>query len=234
MTKPTGRLAVVTGAARGLGLETCRQLAALGHKVVLTARTQDTVDAGLKALGLAPAQGHTLDVGDERSVEAFFAWLAGSHGHADILVNNAGRTFGKWGDGIAAVPAARMLEAIDNNALGAWRTIRAALPAMNRAGYGRIVNVSSGMGQLTDMNGGSAAYRISKTAMNAVTRIAAAEAKGNVKINSVCPGWVRTDMGGQSAPRDVATGAAGIVWAATLPDNGPSGGFFRDRQAIAW
>jgi NAD(P)-dependent dehydrogenase (short-subunit alcohol dehydrogenase family) len=112
--------------------------------------------------------------------------------------------------------------------------IQHALPAMNSHGWGRIVNISSGMGQLSEMGGGSVAYRLSKTAMNAITRFANAEAKPNVKINSICPGWVRTDMGGASAPRTLEQGASGVVWAATLPDNGPSGGFFRDGKAIAW
>lgn len=234
MAKPTTLLAVVTGASRGLGLQTCRELARLGHKVMLTARTKEAVASGMKALDAAGADGHVLDVASDKSVETFFAWLAKTHGAAGILVNNAGRTFGRWGDGLAGTPAERMAEAIDNNALGAWRTIRAALPAMNDAGYGRIVNVSSGMGQLSDMNGGAAAYRISKTALNAVTRIAANEAKGNVLVNSVCPGWVRTDMGGSGAPRGLDEGARGIVWAATLPPGGPNGGFFRDGEAIAW
>jgi NAD(P)-dependent dehydrogenase (short-subunit alcohol dehydrogenase family) len=105
---------------------------------------------------------------------------------------------------------------------------------MNEAGFGRVVNVSSGLGALTDMDGGWAAYRISKTALNGVTRVFAAEAGPNVKINSVCPGWVRTDMGGPDADRSVTEGAAGIVWAATLPEHGPSGGFFRDGKAIDW
>jgi NAD(P)-dependent dehydrogenase (short-subunit alcohol dehydrogenase family) len=127
-----------------------------------------------------------------------------------------------------------ILDAVDNNALGALRMIRRALPAMNRNRYGRIVNVSTGMSSLSDMGGGSVPYRISKTALNAITRVAHAEAGRNVKVNSVCPGWVRTDMGGASAPRGVAKGAAGIVWAATLPDDGPSGGFFRDGKAVDW
>jgi len=227
------RIAVVTGASRGLGLETCRQLAAQGYRVILTARDEAAIQRGVAALkGGADVEGHPLDVSSDGSVDAFFAWLAKAHGRIDVLVNNAGRTYGGWSERLP--DAAAMAAAIDNNALGGWRMILRALPMMNDAGYGRIVNVSSGMGALTDMNGGSAAYRISKTALNAVTRIASNEAGANVKINSVCPGWVRTDMGGQGATLSAEQGASGIIWAATLPDDGPNGGFFRHGKPIAW
>jgi NAD(P)-dependent dehydrogenase (short-subunit alcohol dehydrogenase family) len=230
---PQQRIAVITGAGRGLGLETARGLAAKGYRVVITARTKTAVARGLKGLG-SEGDGRILDVQSDASVDAFFDWLMKTHGRIDVLVNNAGRLYDGYSDGLAASDPKTILEAIDNNALGALRTIRRALPVMNEAGYGRIVNVSSGMGQLSDMGGGSPAYRLSKVAMNAITRIAHAEAKGDVKVNSVCPGWVRTDMGGSSAPRSVEQGAAGILWAATLPKSGPSGGFYRDGKKIEW
>jgi NAD(P)-dependent dehydrogenase (short-subunit alcohol dehydrogenase family) len=231
----TAKIAVVTGASTGLGLETCRVLAGQGMHVVLTARTPEKVEAGLAALGHpANAEGQVVDVADDGSVAAFFDWLTKTHGRIDILVNNAGRVYGGWGRNLAGTDAATIAAAIDNNTLGAYRMIRRALPQMNAQGYGRIVNVSSGMGQLSDMNGGAIPYRLSKTALNAVTRIAAAEAGANVKVNSVCPGWVRTGMGSEAAPRSVGEGAMGIVWAATLTDDGPSGGFFRDGKPIDW
>lgn len=131
--------------------------------------------------------------------------------------------------------AAEDIQALfDNNALSAWRMVQKAVPLMNQRGYGRIVNVSSGMGALKDMNSGSVPYRISKTAMNAITRIVSNEVTGDVKINSVCPGWVRTELGGDNARRSLSEGAAGIVWAATLPADGPNGGFFRDGKPIDW
>ena len=124
-------------------------------------------------------------------------------------------------------------QAMETNTYGALRLAQALIPLME--GQGTVVNVSSGMGQLSDMNGCCPAYRLSKTALNAVTRILADELKDSgIKINSVCPGWVRTDMGGDNADRPVAEGAAGIVWAACLPEDGPSGGFFRDGQPIPW
>lgn len=229
------RIAVVTGASRGLGLETCRELAARSIHVVLTARTGEAIAGALASIANpANIEGRPLDVSDDAAVEAFFDWLAKRHGRIDILVNNAGRTFGGWGRNLAGTDPDTVAQALNNNTLGAYRMIRHALPLMNEAGYGRIVNVSTGMGQLSEMNGGAIPYRISKTALNAVTRVAHAEAKRNVKVNSVCPGWVRTEMGGPSATRSLEQGVAGIVWAATLPDDGPAGGFFRDGLPIDW
>ncbi len=225
--------AVVTGSAQGLGLETCRRLLEAGHAVTLTARSAEAVDAGLDALGRPEnLDGAVLDVSDDASVDAFFADRTEP---VDILVNNAGRIYGAYAATFENVTPADMLDTLDNNAVSAYRMIRAALPGMNERGWGRIVNVSSGLGSLMDgMGPGAVNYRVSKTAMNAVTLIAHNAAHEGVKVNSVCPGWVRTALGGDEAPRDVATGADGIVWAATLPDDGPSGGFFRDGKQIDW
>lgn len=231
------RIALVTGASRGLGLETCRQLGARGVSVVLTARTPEAVEEGLRSLGGEGPNlnGAVLDISTDASVDGFFERFWADRDRVDILVNNAARTFGSLGgSSIEDVTPGMLLEAVDNNAVGAYRLIRRLLPAMNRNGYGRIVNISTGMAGLSEMNGGSVAYRVSKTALNAITRVAHAEAGPDVKVNSVCPGWVRTDMGGRSAPRSLAQGASGVVWAATLPDDGPSGGFFRDGKPIAW
>jgi NAD(P)-dependent dehydrogenase (short-subunit alcohol dehydrogenase family) len=230
---PDTRIAVVTGAGRGIGFETCRQLLAHGMTVVITARTAFVAKAAVEKLtGSGTTISEELDISSDESVEDFFARFRSRYDRLDVLVNNAARVYGRAG--FATVSTETILDAVDNNALGALRMIRRALPAMNRNRYGRIVNVSTGMSSLSDMGGGSVPYRISKTALNAITRVAHAEAGRNVKVNSVCPSWVRTDMGGASAPRGVAKGAAGIVWAATLPDDGPSGGFFRDGKAVDW
>jgi NAD(P)-dependent dehydrogenase (short-subunit alcohol dehydrogenase family) len=229
------RVAVITGASQGLGLETARQLLEDGLTVVLTARNNDAGKQGLSELGEnRSASFDILDVADQSSVDAFFDRLLAKHGRIDVLVNNAGRIYGGYGTSVVDTSVDLIAEAFNNNALGALRMIQKALPEMNRSGYGRIVNVSTGMGALNEMGTGAVPYRISKTAMNAITRITAGEAAENVKVNSVCPGWVRTEMGGPGATRSVREGAAGIVWAATLPDSGPSGGFFRDGKPIAW
>jgi NAD(P)-dependent dehydrogenase (short-subunit alcohol dehydrogenase family) len=228
----TMRVAVITGAAKGLGLETARQLSELGLRTVLTGRTDTALAAA--AASIPGAEWHALDVADDASVATFFDWLERSHGRLDVLVNNAGRIYGAHRRTLLDTDAATVAEAIDNNALGALRMMQRALPMMGRHGYGRIVNVSSGMGALTDMGSGSVPYRVSKAALNALTILAAHEAPTGVKVNAVCPGWVRTDMGGPGASRDVASGASGIVWAATLPEDGPTGGFFRDGRPIAW
>jgi NAD(P)-dependent dehydrogenase (short-subunit alcohol dehydrogenase family) len=233
----TQRIAVVTGANRGLGLATCRELARRGQRVVLTARDAgqaQSAAAQLRAEGL-DVTAATLDVSSDASVEAFARRIEKELGRLDVLVNNAGAIFEQKGSRATTEVSPEILaRTFDTNTLGAYRLTRLFLPQMNRAGYGRVVNVSSGMGGITEMGGGSPAYRVSKAALNALTRIFHAEAGKNVKVNSVCPGWVRTDMGGAGATRNLEQGIAGIVWAATLPDIGPSGGFFRDGQPIAF
>jgi NAD(P)-dependent dehydrogenase (short-subunit alcohol dehydrogenase family) len=228
-----GRVALVTGANRGIGLEVTRQLAAKGYTVVLGSRDE--------AAGRAAAEGidgrvlvHQLDVSDEASIDGAFDWVESELGRLDVLVNNAGIAPHDQGSGVDPnLDAVR--EGLETNTFGAWRAARRAIPLMRRNGYGRIVNVSSGAGQLSDMNGGMPAYRISKTALNAVTRVINDEVRDSgILVNSVCPGWVRTDMGGSSARLSVEEGADTPVWLATLPDDGPSGGFFRNREPIPW
>ena len=225
-------VAVVTGAFQGVGLEVARELLARGHHVILTARAADRAQAAAETLEGDHVEDDALDVAEDGSVDAFFERLRARHGRIDVLVNNAGRGFDAGASTLWNTPAARMLEAIGNNAMGAWRTIRRALPVMNERGFGRIANVSSGMGSLGDGGDGAVAYRISKTALNAVTVLASREAKEDVKLNAVCPGWARTEMGGPSATRDVAQGAASVMWAVRLDRDGPNGGFFRDGSRL--
>ena len=177
---------------------------------------------------------HELDVTDHGSITKFAEYIQQEFGRVDILVNNAGVFIDreKLGINVDRETVRRTMEA---NAFGPLFLSQALIPFMKRHHYGRIVNVSSGLGQLTDMGGGYPSYRMSKSCLSAVTRILADELKGtNILVNSVCPGWVRTDMGGSDAERSVEKGAETAVWLALLPDGGPSGQFFRDKKVIPW
>lgn len=234
-------VAVVTGANRGLGFETCRQLAKCGYRVVLTSRDtakgQDAA-ARLRRQDL-PVDYHPLDVTDADSIDRLAQAIERDYGRLDVLVNNAGVFLDSIGsddpaqDSVFDADLDMVRASMETNVYGPLRLCQVLIPLMR--GEGRVVNLSSGMGQLSDMNGCCPGYRLSKTAINAMTRIFADELKAtDVKVNSVCPGWVRTDMGGPAATRSVEQGAETIVWLATLPDTGPSGGFFRDKQPIPW
>ncbi|HET9120144.1 MAG TPA: SDR family oxidoreductase [Solirubrobacterales bacterium] len=220
------KVALVTGASRGIGAEVTRQLASdLGYVVFAGARDPDDVE---EADGIVPIE---LDVTDQGEVDDAQERIGSEVGHLDALVNNAG----VYGDpvGAADYDLERAHEVLEVNTFGPWRLIEAFLPLLRRSDAPRIVNVSSGAGQLADMNGGRGAYRVSKAALNALTRTLAWDER-DVKINVMCPGWVRTDMGGSGASRSVEEGADTAVWLATLPDDGPTGGFFRDRKPIPW
>ena len=206
----------------------CRQLSQRGYDVLLGARDPAKgARAALQVGGdITPV---ALDVADPESVQAAIAGID----RLDVLVNNAAILYDTWQRGIDA-DLDQVREALETNLLGAWRVTQAVLPLLRASPAARVVNVSSGAGALHDMGGGTPAYRTSKAALNALTRILAAELRGEgILVNAVCPGWVATDMGGAGG-RPVADGAAGIVWAATLPDDGPTSGFFRDERPIPW
>jgi len=232
------RVAVVTGANRGIGFEICRQLARRGGmRVVLTARNEAKGGAAAQKLrsdGL-DVDSHVLDVADEASIRALAGWLEATCKRCDVLVNNAGIMADPRGSRVLDSRLQTWRETLETNLIGPLILIQALVPLMKKHRYGRIVNLSSGQGQLADMGPGTPAYRVSKTALNALTRTLAAELTGSgILVNSMCPGWVKTDMGGAGAPRTVEQGADTAVWLATLPDGGPSGGFFRDRKPIPW
>lgn len=231
------RIAIVTGGNRGIGLEICRQLAARSDsRVLLTARN---VSAGKEATAQLIDDGgdvlfHELEVTDQNSIRRLVKHVADHYGRADILVNNAG-VYLDSGLALEQIDVGLVRQTFETNFFGPLRLSQAFLPLMKRHKYGRIVNLSSNMGSLTNMRGGAVGYRASKAALNALTRVLAAELAGtNILVNSVSPGWVRTDMGGPRASRSVAEGADTAVWLATLPDDAPTGGFFRDRQPVPW
>jgi NAD(P)-dependent dehydrogenase (short-subunit alcohol dehydrogenase family) len=226
------RIAVVTGANRGIGLEICRQLAQAGMHVILTARDEAKGKAAAKKLGV---ESHQLDVDSDESVKAFARWIKDTHGRCDVLVNNAGVMLDPRGSRVLDSKIETYRDTLETNLIGPLRMIQTIVPLMRKQGYGRIVNMSSGQGQLTEMGVGTPAYRVSKTALNALTRTTAADLHGTgILVNAMCPGWVRTDMGGSGAPRSVEQGADTALWLATLPEKGPSGGYFRDRKQIPW
>jgi NAD(P)-dependent dehydrogenase (short-subunit alcohol dehydrogenase family) len=228
-------VALVTGANRGIGLEVCRQLAHRQYTVVLGSRDPAKGEGAAHAidesgLSVLPYQ---LDVTDLESIERARAWLAQRLGRLDVLVNNAAVLYDTWQSALTA-ELGQVRAALDTNTFGAWNVVRAFLPLLRRSPHPRVVNVSSEAGSLATMDGGAPAYRLSKAALNALTRMLASELREErILVNAVCPGWVATDMGG-SGGRPVSEGAAGVVWAATLPDDGPTGGFFRDGRRLEW
>jgi NAD(P)-dependent dehydrogenase (short-subunit alcohol dehydrogenase family) len=233
---PSRRIAVVTGANRGIGFEICRQLARKGARVVLTARDEAKGRAAAETLAGEghEVRFHPLDVTQNESIDRFCAYVKDEVRGVDILVNNAGVLLDQRKLGLD-VPMAVVRETLETNLLGAWHLAQVLVPVMRWTNYGRIVNVSSGMGAMSEMAGGYPAYRISKASLNALTRILADELRGtNILVNAMCPGWVQTAMGGPRATVPVDKGADTAVWLATLPDGGPTGGFFRDRRPIPW
>ena len=229
-SRPSRPVALVTGANRGIGFEVSRQLAKAGMRIIMAARDPNKGEAAARRLAndgldVEPLE---LDVTDVARIAALRAPLS----RVDVLINNAGIDYDDDQTALSA-DLDRVRRTFDTNLFGAWAMVQAVGPGMRERGWGRIANVSSGAGSLTSMSRGTPGYSASKAALNALTRLLAAELKGSgVLVNSVCPGWVATDMGGGGRP--VSEGAAGIVWAATLPDDGPTGGFFRDGRALAW
>jgi len=228
------RTALVTGSNRGIGLAVARALAAQGLAVVLTARRR--ADAEAAAAGIAPRAGarvlaEELDLAREESVAAAAARLQRAGVTVDALVNNGGVLL--EGDALTT-SSADFRAAIDVNLLGALWCCRAFVPGMVARGHGRVVNVSSGWGAFAEGLEGPASYAVSKAALNALTVSLARTVRGDVLVNACCPGWVRTRMGGPGAELSPEQAADGIVWLATLPAGGPSGGFFRARQPIGW
>jgi NAD(P)-dependent dehydrogenase (short-subunit alcohol dehydrogenase family) len=223
---PEQRVALVSGANRGIGAEIARQLAT-DHGFLVLAGARDP--AAVAAIdGLVSVE---LDVSDHASVDAAREGFESDPGRLDVRINNAG-VGGSYTQGAADFDLDEAKHTLETNLFGAWRLAQAALPLLRASEDGRIVNVSSGAGQLDDMQGGYPAYRISKSGLNALTRILAVEERG-VRSNALCPGWVRTHMGGAAAPKSVEEGADTAVWLATDPEVG-SGGFYRDRKPIPW
>ena len=235
------RTAIVTGANRGVGREIARQLVLLGYRVILTSRDEakgKQVIAELKQEIGAKIPGefayHQLDVTSFESVKRLYGFVVSEYSAADVLVNNAAVLLDQCGR-LLQTPLDIYRTTMETNLYGPLMLCQTFIPLMLERNYGRVVNVSSGAGQVENMINDMTAYRLSKLALNGLTLILANSVEGtNVLVNAGCPGWVRTEMGSPNAPRSPAEGAEGIVWLATLPDGGPQGGFFRDKQLIGW
>jgi NAD(P)-dependent dehydrogenase (short-subunit alcohol dehydrogenase family) len=229
------RIALVTGGNRGIGYEICKELAHVGCHVILTSRNEEDgrravakLDSGDKIVF------RKLDITDIEEIEALRDWIVDTYGRLDILINNAG-VYLDEGVSVFDVGEKTMRDSLEVNFYGAFHLCRAFVPVMRKNGYGRIVNVSSGYGAMSEMGGQFAAYRISKAALNALNLIIAHELRdNNIKVNAVCPSWVNTEMGGSMAPVSPETAAKDIVYFAMLEEGGPSGGFFRFRKPIPW
>lgn len=227
--------ALVSGGNRGIGREVTRHLARRGYTVFLGARAPEAGEraAAELASGGLDVRPAGLDVTSQPAVDALARRLGEETGQLDVLVNNAAIHYDTWQNASTA-DLDVVHEAMETNLFGAWRLTLAMLPLLRASGQARIVNVSSEIGSLNGMGGGIPAYRASKAALNALTRMLAAELRSDrVLVNAVCPGWVATDMGGPGG-RPVEDGAASVLWAVDLPDNGPTGGFFRDGRQIPW
>ncbi len=230
------RIALVTGGNRGIGFEVCRQLAKLGTRVLLGSRdaAKGVVAAGELVATKLPVEARELDVASDESIRECMNWIGHDLGRLDILVNNAGIMI-EDEDADAEQEIQIVRDTMQTNVYGPLLLSRLAIPIMKSRRYGRIVNLSSTMGSLTEMGPGYIAYRMSKAGINVVTRVLAAETQGmGILVNSVDPGWVKTEMGGRSANRTVYKGAETPVWLATVPAGGPTGGFFHDRKTIPW
>jgi NAD(P)-dependent dehydrogenase (short-subunit alcohol dehydrogenase family) len=238
MSEHGGGTALVTGANRGIGREVARQLAERGYEVLLTARDSEAAETAAEQIARdtgATVRRLALDVSDPQSIQSAAASVSADPGRLDVLVNNAGvgLDFGVSG---TAPDFAVIEQTLQTNFYGAYRLTIALLQLLRKSAHPRIVNVSSGMGGVAEMGGWSPGYRVSKAALNALTRILSTELKDDgFLVNSACPGFVDTDMGGpMGASKSVHDGASGIVWLATLPDDGPTGGFFRDGRPVVF
>jgi NAD(P)-dependent dehydrogenase (short-subunit alcohol dehydrogenase family) len=244
MQKPNKRVALVTGANKGIGFEIAKKLAAQKITVLIGARNQEYGVNAQDQLRRHEPDAHfiLLDVTDVMSIQAAVGRIKDEFRRLDILVNNAGIMIDSE-TSITELNSTIFQNTLETNALGPLLLSQACLPMMKANNYGRIVNLSSTLGSLTDIASPDSphaevkapAYRLSKIVLNGITVLLASEVRGtNILVNSTCPGWVRTDIGGDQAPLSPDQGADTPVWLATLPDGGPSGGFFRERQPIPW
>ena len=230
------KIAVVTGGNRGIGFQVCRDIAKRGIKVLLTARNSEK---GMESAEILQSEGldvtfYELDVSSAESIDTFYNRVAEEFGRIDVLVNNAAIIPDARSSGLS-LEIQELQVSLETNVYGIILLSQKIITLMIKNNYGRIINMSSGMGQFADMGSGYLAYRISKTGVNTVTKVLANETDShNIQINSVDPGWVKTEMGGAGASLSVEEGADTIVWLSTQPDDSPTGMFYKKREIIPW
>lgn len=231
----TKKIAVVTGANRGMGKAVSEKLASLDYFVIMVGRHEKEINEAALSLsqkGLS-VEAFVADVGNEKEIQKLVDYITKKYGHLDVLINNAG-IYVQEGDIFSAQDSV-MQTTFQTNTMGPYHLMKGLIPLMKKHGHGRVVNVSSGLGSFEGASSHCPAYSVSKVALNMLTKLFASEVDGtNVKVNAICPGWVKTDMGGPNAARSIDEGINGTVWAATLDEKGPNGGFFRDGSPIDW
>ncbi|WKA60214.1 SDR family oxidoreductase [Planococcus shenhongbingii] len=230
------QVALVTGGNRGIGYELVKQLAVNGFKVILTSRDAEKGQKAAQILqeSKLDVSFAVMDVEEKESIRQAASAINDQYGRLDVLINNAGVYLDEH-EKLLAMDPGILEKTMATNFFGAYYVMHSFLPLMEKHGYGRIINISSGYGELREMAvPGVGAYKLSKLALNGLTQLAAAELKGDIKVNAACPGWVSTDMGGPSAPRTPKQAAASILWLATIGSDGPNGGFFRNGRQIDW
>jgi len=230
------KVALVTGGNRGIGYELVRQLAMDGFKVILTSRNSETGHAAAQKLQeyYLDVSFMIMDINNQTSIRQAAATVSEQYGRLDVLINNAGIYLDE-NKKLVNMDPSDLEKTITTNFFGAYHVIRSFMPLMEQQAYGRIINISSEYGAMSEMSSrGVGAYKLSKLILNGLTQLIAAESENDIKINAVDPGWVSSDMGGSSAPRTPEQAARSILWLATIGPEGPSGGFFKDRKQIEW
>jgi NAD(P)-dependent dehydrogenase (short-subunit alcohol dehydrogenase family) len=230
------QVALVTGGNRGIGYELVKQLALKGFKVILASRDPEMGHKAVQKLKESNLDVSfvVMDVDNQESISQAANKVNERYGRLDVLINNSG-VYLEENKKLVAMDPSILERTMKTNFFGAYHVIRSFIPLMEKRGYGRIINVSSEYGAMSDMTyPGVGAYKLSKFALNGLTRLVAAEISGDIKINAVDPGWVSSDMGGPSAPRTPKQAAQSILWLATIGPEGPNGGFFRDGKQIDW
>jgi NAD(P)-dependent dehydrogenase (short-subunit alcohol dehydrogenase family) len=232
------KIALVTGANRGMGHAASKKLASLNYHVIMVGRNEQDLNEkvqNLKSIDLS-VEAYVADILSDKDTDKLVNYVSEKFGYLDVLINNAGIYIEESIDSTNFERSDDVMrKTFDINTMGPYRLMRGLIPLMLKHGYGRVVNVSSGLGSFNGASTSCPAYCVSKAALNMLTNLFGSQVTGtNVKVNAINPGWVKTDMGGAGATRSIEQGIMGMIWAATLDEDGPNGGFFLDGKPINW